>query len=532
MTARTGVIAGSSGAIPDDMLLDKYRVTDIEFDENEYNNFARRTLADFRPDAPFLESDQPRDPSDRGSGNLSAMKISLRENGFRSEATPWLDEGQFLDHHALERDPRGASNMPDFNEYKRQSQARGPYIKFFKDDDFSVPESGINPKEMTRLRRSNQHDLAKRLIIFDESKDAWHNGGIKRGGLTSRVVFQTNSGVILNLADATAANRRDLVDRASNSLPSILRSSGPDHRIKIASYSNIRPMIHIADTDYTANRTNAENDHVRHKQIEGDMKNKFMALLIADLEGQRENKQLVAQGAVYSDSDAQQNRQVNQKLNPEDIYKLTQISGPLPENATFADASIRSSMTNPDLRVALSSTKTNHEMAESINNAIRNRTELQTDDLREKIIRSADDYGVYFEKSNRRREEKTDPTQNRHSLDVRHIEDSKSIKNFSNIKPMIYHPTIKRTNFETLNNDSWKNKVRERKKTAKHIQKTDVEHTTNIFHFNDAPTKHVKGASRDTRKHIITNDIINKQSKNNTAPDRTRDIKQKILDSF
>ena len=91
MTARTGVIAGSSGAIPDDMLLDKYRVTDIEFDENEYNNFARRTLADFRPDAPFLESDQPRDPSDRGSGNLSAMKISLRENGFvRKQHHGWM----------------------------------------------------------------------------------------------------------------------------------------------------------------------------------------------------------------------------------------------------------------------------------------------------------------------------------------------------------------------------------------------------------------------------------------------------------
>lgn len=532
MTSRTGVIAGSYGALPDDMLMAKYQVTDIEFDENEYNNYARRTLSDFRPDAPYLESDQARDPADRGSGNLSTMRINLRENGFRSDASPWLEEGQFLEHEALERDPRGTSNMPDFNEYKRQSQARAPYIKFYDDNDFSIPESGINPVEMTRIRRSNQHDLAKRLTIFDESKDAWHNGGIKRGGLTSKVVFQTNSGVIVNLSEATVRNRQDIVDRASNSMPSMMRYSGPDHRIKIASYSKIRPMIHIADIDHAANRANADLDHLRHKQIEGDMKNKYMALLITDLEGLRKNKQMVTHGAVYSDSEVQQIRQMQTKLNPEDLFKLVQISGPLPENATFGDAANRSSMTNPDLRTALLATKTNHEMAESVNNAIRNRVELQTDDLRDKIAQSAADYGIYTTESNRKRGDLVDPTQNRKSLDVRHVEDSKTIKNFSHLKPMTYHPTIERTKFEELKHDSWKNKNRNSKKDAKNLQTGDVEHTMDVFSFRDAPTRYAKGAELTNRKQQTLNDIVSKPSKNNAIIDKTNDIRQAVLDAF
>ncbi len=534
MTSRTGVIAGGSGSLPDDMLLDKYKVSNVEFDPDEYDKFARRTLADFRPDAPFLESDQPRDPSDRGSGTLSTMRISLRENGWRAEESPWLEEGQFLDHHALERDPRGVNNEPDFNEYKRQSIARAPYIKFYKDDDFSVPESGINPVRMVEMRRQSQGFLAKRMTNFDESKESWHNGGIKRGGLTSRVVFQTNSGAILDLAEATAKNRQDLVDRASNALPSVLRWSGPDHRIKIASYSDIRPMIDIKETNYSANREKAELDHARNKQINGDMKNKFMALLITDLEGMRQNKQLVTHGAVYGDSEVQQTRQANQKLNPEDIYKLIQISAPLPENATFDDAKNRSKMTNGDFRVALSSTKMNHEIVESINSAVRKRVDLKTGDLREQIAQSAADYGLYNDSSNRKNGDLPAPTQNRHGLDTQFKEESKTIRNFAHIKPMTYHPTIDRTKFEDLRNDSWQGTQpgRTSKKTGKAATRENFEHTAPIFQFNDAPAKYAMDRQARGRAQVSVNDIVNKQSKNNNATNTLANLKQKVLDQF
>lgn len=534
MTSRTGRISGDFGGLPDDMLMDKFRISDVDFDESEYDNFARRTLADYRPDAPFFESDQPRDPSDRGSGNQSEMRISLRENGSRTEHMPWLEEGQFLDHHALERDPRGVNNMPDFNEYKRQAQFRGAYIKFYKDDDFSIPESAINPARMVEIRRSNQKNLASRMTNFDESMDAWHNGGKKRGGLKSRVVFQTNSGVILDLAEATVRNKQDLVDKASNSLPSILRWSGPDHRIKIASYSDIRPMMNITDYKVTANREIAELDHKRDKQINGDMQNKFLALLITDLEGLRSNKQLVTQGAVYGDSEVEQTRQSNKKLNLEDIYKFTQMSAPLPDSANFSDATNRAKNNEQDFRAALAATKVNHEMAESVNNAIRKKVEIVSDDLRNLVAQSAADYGFYSTDTNRKIGSLANPTQNRESLDTRHIEESKTIKNFAGIKPMTYHPTIKRTNFEDLRNDSWRGDQpgRKTKKDTRNIARDQFEHTADVFQFGDAPTRFAKDPDRRKRQQVSINDLINKQSKNNQMKDPTSDLKKRVLDQF
>ena len=129
------------GGIPDEQIYQKfYGISSVEegLGEDILDADRRRVLKDLSPDEPWLESDAPRnggyDPKTgeaRHGGSMSRGQLSLRFNGKRHEADPYIPD-QFLDQEFLVPDPRSQSQEPDFRKMKEQEWARGKFIRFGK----------------------------------------------------------------------------------------------------------------------------------------------------------------------------------------------------------------------------------------------------------------------------------------------------------------------------------------------------------------------------------------------------------------
>lgn len=440
---------GPTGTIPQDEYLRKIQSSGVPEDPEQVETYLRAQLSDFRPDAPFFESDQPRDPSDRGSGYGSREALNLRYSGARSDALPYLPDGTFLDHEFMERDPRGTQNVPLFSKYKAQGMARSPYYNFGKDADWSVPETGVNPVQMVAKIRNAQQQVKDRLQIFDESMDSWSTPSAAVRGPTSAVAMVTADGTIVNLAEATARQRRDPVNVLSNRYPLVNRHSEPDQRVKISKYGQIRPVMDIGANDWSTNRYNAYMDHQIPMQIDGQMVNRMLGHLILSISGQQATKQLVAQGADYSESEVNQLRRSRRQIDPDDLYKVMMIGGvshsisAQQENFEETPVRLQGRMRTFDLHKTRDLASLNHKILRSMEQVSRKLGPQKHKDLRDSIKQSAADYGLYTEQTQRpTHKQKVDSTLNRESLDIRQIEEEKVVKQYGGLLPMTYRPRL------------------------------------------------------------------------------------------
>ena len=483
--SRSFTLGGQAGTIPYDEYLRKIQQTNLREDPDQYEKYVRGQLVDYRPDAPFFESDQTRDPNDRGSGYGSKERLALRHSGARSEEEPYLPDGTFLDHEFMERDPRGTQTAPDFNEARKQRTARAQFIKLYNDDDYSVPETGINPVQMVSLIRGGQKEFKDRWRNFDESMDSWHNGSAALRGEHSTVAMVTKDGTIINLAEATQKLREDPVNVLSNRTPAMLRLTDPDHRVKTSKYGVVRPMQDMDSNKWNTNRYNAYLDHKIPVEINGQMVNRGLAMLILDLEGQRATKQMVAQGTNYDDSQVTMIREMQKKINPEDLYKMimigmTSASQPTAAHQEFFEGKqiIRHAKFDGDVRQLLNAGQLNHVVAASMTQVNRERGAKKTDDLRQAVIKSATDYGLYKESINHTANvNKVTNTLVREGINTRSIEDQKETKTYGGIKPSKKynpHEIIDYEAFAKASKETQKRLVNHRK-----IGNTNVNSTVN-----------------------------------------------------
>lgn len=439
--SRPDTVVGQYGGIPYDEYLRKIQQTSYVEDPDQVEKHLRGLLADFRPDAPFLESDQARDPSDRGGGYGSRERLELRASGSRSGLDPYLPDGTFLDHEFLQKDPRGTQNLPNFDDARKQSEYRMRYVKMSKDADPSIVESGINPAKMAKQIRGIQKEFAERYKNFEESMDSWHNGGTTQKGKTSTAALVTTDGTIMDLADATQDQRADPVSQLSNRAPAMLRLSDPDHRVKISKYGMVRASMDLSQNDPKNNLLNSQLDH-KVVLREGAMVNRMIGAMILSAEGQRQTAQETAKGADYSDSHVAINREL-QKINRamlEKVLRLQLDSESAAQSANqefFASRGSRNvaRATKSDVRAALDATEINHDIAQSMIQATRQRAE-KSKDVRKAIETSARDSGVYRVARVRPRSvEKVTDTLARHAEDLRWIEESKTAKQYAAVKP-------------------------------------------------------------------------------------------------
>lgn len=475
--SRSFTLGGQSGTIPYDVYLRKIERSNVVEDPDLYEKHIRRELADFRPDVPFHASDQPRE--DTHSREL----LSLRYEGGRSDEDPYLPDGTFLDHEFLERDPRGVTNEPDFNKVRPHSIQRASMVKFSNDSDYSVPETGINPVQMRTLIRDSQQQFKDRWTNFDESMDGWTNGGAVKAIRSSSAALVTLDGTILNLTEASARNRIDAVSLLSNRTPGVLRYNTPDHRVKISRYGRTRPVMNIGANKWNNNRQNAYLDHQIPIQRNGQYVNRMLGLLMMDLEGQRVNKQVVAQGAQYNDSAV--NQVAHKQLNPEDIYKLMRLG--ITSNAQSAHDKLQGHQANRavnqqrDQRETLNESVINHKLAQSMTQVNKAAKKLTLDDLRDEINNSAAHLDITTTAQNKSARQKQADNLKGEIIDNRSIEESKEIKTYRKALVLVENKALELADLSEFNQtcaESYKTldrKQRLRQKKAVNVDSGDTQ---------------------------------------------------------
>jgi hypothetical protein len=333
---------GRYGGIPDRNIFDKlYGQTDV--DEGDYAEVLdddwRHTLKDLSPDEPWLESDQARnggyDPKTgeaRNGGSMSRGMLSLRFNGKRHEAEPYIPD-QFLDHEFLVPDPRGQANEPDFNAFNEQKRARGKFIKFYNDDDLSVPESGVNPTTMVKNIRQLNHSLGReRLKIFSTSKDnmvtGYNPGHVSN---SSRIPHISMDGTIVELSAADALGRTNYTTILSN-VSELGWQSTPDQEFKVAKYGAMRGAMPLAQISVEHNRRSGGevDDSALPVEFKGQIVSSALALTMDNYIRNKGTKMFTADGNRWDDSVELETRDAIYAAKTggaSEVFKLLEMSG-------------------------------------------------------------------------------------------------------------------------------------------------------------------------------------------------------------
>lgn len=251
--ARGGWSANAAfGDIPQDVINTKYEQTDLFEDPNELHNYHRGMLKYTGPDPENYEDEGVR------RDNHSEERLNLRHGGARSEFKPYHPDAFF---GFTEADPRGTSLDPDMRKLVDQSRFRGKYIRFYNDDDPSVPESGRNEQQVLYDKRKGFYWVKDRMKVFSTSKDGRAAGRPmgKKGG--QDIAYVTDDGQLKDLNYGRAhINRGDKTTILSNYLP-IGWYKTTDHDFKVASYGIHYQSMDAGDIDLRRIKGYTRPDH-------------------------------------------------------------------------------------------------------------------------------------------------------------------------------------------------------------------------------------------------------------------------------
>jgi hypothetical protein len=433
------------GAIPDSVILKKNASTSF-FHPDDLDQYQRSVLTDLSPDTPWLESDQTRRSHGSSGGVGSVEKLALRYSGARSEETPWLPDGTFLDHEFAIRDTRNVTNLPDFGGNGRhQEEIRASYTKFTSDEDFSVPSEGVNPVEMSRNIRGTQQEIADRLQIFDESFDSVQLGGAVNKINHSRIQQQTRDGTIIDLTEADSIQRKDPVAALSNSQIGVFGMSTPDHRVKISKYTNNR---RIAPGDPSKWRDMQTNGRSHDILVERDKQylNRSLVHLIRNLENHR-HVALGSTSGAFREGLTNGQRRAQRITDNAGITSLLNValssgSAPLSANAKLSDGTInRRVVWKNNVRVTAAAADSTQVLADSMTTAIRAMKSHKTNktrDLRDEVEAAAEQFSTSHKTMVRAGPGKpTVELLQRQSEDLREKKESLTVSNYSGVTPVI-----------------------------------------------------------------------------------------------
>jgi hypothetical protein len=136
--------------------------------ESDYDNYVRSEIVDWTPDAPYLESDQPRrDPA------WSRSMLHLRYNGTRG-SNPELPRHPELFYGFTGNDPRGADvDNPRFDQVRGHITARAAEltVRMGDNDDFHLAERPWTNQSISYARKEIHRRLKANTKIFTVQKE-------------------------------------------------------------------------------------------------------------------------------------------------------------------------------------------------------------------------------------------------------------------------------------------------------------------------------------------------------------------------
>ncbi len=197
------------------MLMARYEETDIGNDEDVYDNYARDTLTDWRPDTNLMAHEEA-----RGS-NVTARtgRLDLIYGGHRGTVdTPYVPErfDQFIGDE--DRDPRGinADGAPDMKLFRGQNDERMRFIRWNADGCDNITGGARAERREIADQQAMYGAWKGRLKVFDRQIDG-RREGMRRGyehvsGVDKQVHVQSYGDYIKDHA-LTPARRSAIICR-------------------------------------------------------------------------------------------------------------------------------------------------------------------------------------------------------------------------------------------------------------------------------------------------------------------------------
>lgn len=148
-------------------LMAKFEQTDDYNPEDDYEQYARTTLVDRRPDAPTFAHEEPR-RSLASKGFLNLIHTGNRGGSEPSHSEVFLEDTW--------GDPRGVATDPDFKKLREQHEARMKFVRWHSDADNSIASGRPDNAEMMRKQQEVFKQIRPRMRIFSTSKDGRREG--------------------------------------------------------------------------------------------------------------------------------------------------------------------------------------------------------------------------------------------------------------------------------------------------------------------------------------------------------------------
>lgn len=391
------VVAGKFGGLPYDVILRKYETTDITEDPHQTNDYIRQLLIDNTPDAPFMETDMPRngnvDPRTgerRFGGQNSDDFLNNREIGKRGVSDPYLPDGTFLDFEFMEKDPRFAGGEINWLQH-RDYLTKMAREKKFTESDVGTAEKGMTSSMAYRLQRDNAGEFAYRFRNFDESKMNLGRSSSGVGGNMARDDVAILSTPGLDIVDNIAKNRA--LTTVKSNTTNIGDLGTTDHEFKIAKYtlSKATPMFPSMNNN---RMWNAESQDLA-MQFEGQRVPKAVVLGIQNMINQKLNKIYATNVDYFKDSQASQTvrMKLTQDYQPRDILDEGVIDSDMSGGDNFMKNMVRSRMIIDNIPTIEQKTFMDLAVAEFMAASVRSGKMFRDSDLRDEVINILEKFG-------------------------------------------------------------------------------------------------------------------------------------------
>jgi len=366
---------------------------------------------------------------------------------------------------------------------------------------------------MVQNIRGGQNEFRRRYRNFEESMDAWHNGGTAQTtNKASSFELQTTDGTIVDLTESTYANRQDPVSRLSNDPTILTRESTPDHRVKIARYSTVRKSRNQAD-DIQLNSRVADESRAK-PTAESTRRNLLLAHYIADVSKQKDAGFESFTGTSFNKSNEQGQRK--QRATVEQISRI--INGAELSAAAAAHQKFDGRLVERQRAVGViapavrGAVLLNHVMAESMKVKAMKGAPRSIENIRkaqQQVEDTALKQKVYVESKNRSRvDEAKTANQTREAMQSHHIEQTRTRANYRGVVPMKDPAEVKsKIEYDDYGEYSLDNIERKRRsdigaQDSKNFER-DTQHNIHDFGVFDAAKKadyhdHIARAEHDT----------------------------------
>jgi hypothetical protein len=394
-------IQGSGSNMSTALYLKKMEQTCMFEDPDMLDSYYRSTLKNMHCDKPMFESDQPR------RDNYSEDRLNLRHSGARVTTQPYLPDGTFLDFGGLEEDSRGTALDPNMMLHRKQQEARGKFIKFYSDEDASVPSEGRTQARVIADIKGQFYRVKNQLKIFDTSLDSRHNGGTKQILRTNAAeCMQEKSDREYEMADAMCYNTQNITNNLSNNT-SIGWRRTTDHIFQVAKYGITRKNKDTKSQNLLKNRQNATIAHDVLVSYQGQNVMKSVGLKMIDLAKKKQNSLQFGNDAEFGKGRTGMQR--SQKLTPKDLSGMMSQSVDVSQDAAAHTelngeqvSHVNGKMTQQrrDLNLKKKSLVDMYIVSYMANNN-RKLNKKVLSDLREEIAQSADFITLLHEQNNK-----------------------------------------------------------------------------------------------------------------------------------